>query len=492
MPIEHLVGWAPYPPSQKPRTVRHRLPVRFILNDRVEGPFNTIIEYPIDVPGPIEGWVVEDASTVDQLMFGAMINLDGALEQAGHHLSITSHSVGIHQWYRGALGSTGVVCHFGCSELTIEERYERHAEGQTSAARSAAFSLTGPTELWEIYRSDPFSRNPPIEPGYKNTTIDLGPDFGINCEIRPQVVWEERDGPTTSFTYAWKLTLAESDDARADTDDDFLRTATALTHDLLLLMSFLNHSWIRWYARATKTGSGYGSLINRQSDVGPISNASIDHEANPVGAGKARDFVRTAMPALREARAAGFDLEPAITHVIESDRRDVFAVHQRFASAFMALESLVRLYARHAGLATNTSERDFKKRIRPAVSRALDKLQMEGRLRERIREKVPELNRPSFRAIFTSMLEHYAVRWDDLYPDGHKLEMPAFIRIRDEAFHASEAEDRTKRLELERVRVQTVADRVILRALGWPDSGRTPRGLWFSILRRYWGDEPDA
>ena len=52
----------------------------------------------------------------------------------------------------------------------------------------------------EVYQSDPFSSEPLIEPKYERISIDLDPTVGFSAEIRPRVIWQEKDRDAASYT----------------------------------------------------------------------------------------------------------------------------------------------------------------------------------------------------------------------------------------------------------------------------------------------------
>ncbi len=91
---------------------------------------------------------------------------------------------------------------------------------------------------------------------------------------------------------------------------------------------------------------------------------------------------------------------------------------------------------------------------------------------EMLKDKIPELNRPSISSQLSWLCDSFDVSWRDLYPADIDLEQPRFIRTRNEIFHSNSPIDGRFVLR-EAYRVSALFERLLLRALGWTDLSAT-------------------
>jgi hypothetical protein len=89
-----------------------------------------------------------------------------------------------------------------------------------------------------------------------------------------------------------------------------------------------------------------------------------------------------------------------------------------------------------------------------------------------LREKLPELNRPSIASQLQWLCDSLGVTWRDLYPPNVSLDRPRFIRTRNEIFHSNAPVDGAFVLR-ETYRVSALFERLILKVLGWTDLSAT-------------------
>jgi hypothetical protein len=92
-----------------------------------------------------------------------------------------------------------------------------------------------------------------------------------------------------------------------------------------------------------------------------------------------------------------------------------------------------------------------------------------------LKDKLPELNRPSIATQLQWVCDRFEVTWRDLYPSSLNLDKPRFIQTRNEIFHSSAPVDGPFVLR-ETYRVSALFERLILRALGWADLAATGPG----------------
>lgn len=140
--------------------------------------------------------------------------------------------------------------------------------------------------------------------------------------------------------------------------------------------------------------------------------------------------------------------------------------------AFSAMETVV-----NACLEKDEKEplsRGAYDKLRRHLSTALDGFAFESEtVRALIKEKLPELKRPSFARCVAAACERHPIETSDLWPQGgfaHGMNRAA--RNRNALFHSATA-DELHVMAGDLVRIRTFTERVLLHMLGWP-----PDGLW--------------
>ena len=455
--------------EEQPFYKRHRFVGQFVLDDITTDPVDVVVEFNELEGGRIDGVILggESSPEVAQQVFDA----HKACRLVSHGdpwRTVEAERVLATNFFGASSGSTGVVAEFSCSAVSET----RHLEGDTE--RGISFRLAGAlgalepgeilTESWTGERT--IKR--------RGNKLDLGVSWPGTIELRNEYLWEQSDGPNRG-RYAYVPTLDLGCDVSRDElpDEAFIDQAKALVDDVTLLMSFACRHWIVWYSYSFLTPEFVSQYRFHSSRDTRNEKHRIDD--SPVGM-KAAEFLRVCLPRFSERRANGEDLRlPIVYGVPKAGSR---SVEERFAPAFWALEKLIDVLvnSENRGRILGTSAFD---RLSQNVRQALEEAQIpDGRWGEpyvgleMIREKIPELNRPSIGTQLQWLCDSLDVTWRDLYPASYDSPKPRFITTRNEIFHSNTPIDGGLVFRETR-RVSLLFERLILKALGWSDLDST-------------------
>jgi hypothetical protein len=456
--------------EKRPFNERYQFSGRFIVGGVPGDEVDLIIEFNMLDGGRIDGVVLGDdaASRAASVAF-----------QANSHCQITSadseaRTILADRVLVNKLGGTepGVVAHFFCGEVS-ETIHRQGPEG-----RGISFSLAGPLGVLEPRELPTSSWTGDRTVKNYDTTLDLGVPWHGGVELRNHYAWEQIPGtagqgrfaPVPSLTFRCEKTVEELSDVA------FLSDAKEMAEDTTLLMSVAARQWVLWFGYTFWTPSAVTHVRGHRSRHGKVADHRLDD--SPVGL-RAREFLKTCLPRFRERRIAGEDLRLPIAYWVP--KADSRYVEERCAAAFWALEKLIDLFVKHAKKDRIVGAGAFR-RVQDAIKQVLQELNIpEGRWGdssislEMLKDKLPELNRPSIATQLQWVCDRLDVTWRDLYPSSLNLDKPRFIQTRNEIFHSSAPVDGPFVLR-ETYRVSAVFERLILRALGWADLAATGPG----------------
>lgn len=334
------------------------------------------------------------------------------------------------------------------------------------------FSLDGPSRRWglgEIHTQDFLAYTIKVS---GDTEIELG-DAGFRARVNPRLVYESKETiGQRSFGKIYVLEVSR------DLGGDDPVTATPdlkqLADDLLLVMSFVSRARLRWFEYYADFGNHIRRCVRSLTKTG--DDLTEEDIYSPIQLLHTRDFVRVALPRLRTLRDEGTDLHLPISYLVSSFT--AFNLEERFSYAILTLERLKDLHGRSNKLSKILGS-SAAKRLGRHLSSEIDLFVDEQfandsdaaeAARVQLKNKLPELNRPSFRVVLDDLMAQLDIRVDDLYPRNVD---PTFISSRDQFVHSSEALDYAVMMK-ECARVQTICERIILRMLGWRDTSETP------------------
>jgi len=344
-------------------------------------------------------------------------------------------------------------------------------ESKNLPKRLLSFFLCGPRSMWMVHALGQLSYTGEVKKEVYNSDIDLSEEFPFTIKVCPHYLYDA--SPTsekhqlTTDVYTIQFETDKSEDELSD--KDFLETATKVADDLILLVSFLSGKWIRWFRYEFQTKDMIENYIR---SVEECSSREPSQFNEFIAKNEIRNFIKIGFSKLRELRDHNFDLFMPIVYYINGN--EARYVDEQFAITFLALEKIKDLYTKKRGLTENESKGIFEKH-RKSVSSLLKKRLNSGETYKRMRDKIPELNRPTLRLVLDSMFAEYNISWKDLYPPGSKL---SFIKTRDLLFHSSEDID-PQLLMKELDRIKIIVQRLILKLIGW-DKKMFYSGKWLT------------
>jgi hypothetical protein len=310
----------------------------------------------------------------------------------------------------------------------------------------------------------------------------------MSMEARPHYFYSKKPGDedevarnVLGITIKSTQPLAKSAGGAA-----FLETALTIIDDCCLLVSFLSGSWVTWYAYHLWTET---QLVEHYRTV--RHGVETDSQDTPVPLFKSREFLRTAIPRLRQLRCQSMDPHLAIRHAIAA--AEAQTLEERFIGYFLALESLKDLHSQQRNSILPPS---LFRKVKRALRESLagfghgEGIPLTQQQLVSLERKLPDLNRPAFVELLEAMLAEYGLDWRDLYPRTLESPRPPFIGLRDQLIHTGAVDSRPQ-LDLETIRLEGLVERVILRMLGWEDISSSPRPWFYELVKTKVGTEQD-
>jgi len=314
----------------------------------------------------------------------------------------------------GDVHMTYVVGQLELDELYIQRRMPK---SDSSRERQLAFHLTGPSRMWGVFGSTQRSYEGSFVHDVHNTEIALAEDLPFKINVRPWYFYhtaKEDVAPShktdiTRLTYVYTIDIRTERSQSALSDDDFLAQASRAVEDLILLVGFVSRWSIRHFSYIL---CGCAQILERITPDRDPNSREPDQDETVVDLAQMRDFVSVSFTKLHELRTAENDPSFAIILYLSAQRAPF--IETKFMMLFQSLEKLVDVYAERAKLEKNLSDNPFAK-LRKQISDTIDAGMAQGPIRERIKTKLPELNRPAFGYKMDSLLGVYSVVKDDLY-----------------------------------------------------------------------------
>ncbi len=346
-------------------------------------------------------------------------------------------------------------------DLTIEVKLQQTDFNE----RHLSFFLSGPRTLWTVYEIGEKSFTGEEKVEAKNSLIELNEKFPFEIEVRPWYFYDETP-PPESFRLKTKvlvLNFKTLSPISALSNQEFIKSATAVAEDLILLVSFLSRRWVSWYRYELHTSE---LLLTHVRHARKCSSHEIELDESVVPFHQAREFLKVAFTNLRRLRDTHIDLKMPLVYCVSGT--EATYMEEQFSIFFLALERIKDLFAIENGLQKNLSNNDFK-HLHAKLSDVIQQI-VRNPTAENVHRKLPELNRPSLRTVLDTAFTKYKVTWSDLYPPGSDFTL---IRTRDNLFHSS-ADIDYDRLFKELHRLQALVERLLLSMLGWSNFRNAP------------------
>lgn len=356
---------------------------------------------------------------------------------------------------------TSMICSIYLLDLTVTRRLTP----SEMRDRHLTFFLAGPRELWYVNQLREVSFTGEARTKVTNSKIELAEDFPFEIEVLPYYFHDEGSEPDKHELMANILALHfKTVKSRTELPDDgFVELATELARDLCVLVSFLSRSWVTWYRYQLVTNDHMKDYIR---ETRKCNMEGLGWREALIEPHRSREFIRTGLTNYRKLRENGFDLFTPILYFVSANEKE--HLEEQFTTLFLALEKIKDLFAREQDLLTNLNKKEFEK-LHSIISNVIEKNVSNPEILDRMKKKIPELNRPTFRFVLEKLLSSYDIDWKDLQPPNHPFTM---INTRGELFHSSK-ELNLDRLARDRHRLQIIIERLLLRLLGWSDLSRS-------------------
>ena len=332
--------------------------------------------------------------------------------------------------------------------------------------RHLTFFLVGPRELWFLNQIREVSFTGEAKIKVKNPKIELEQNLPFEIEVFPHYFYDEGPEPDghelTANVLALHFTTSKSQTELPD--ESFVKSASAIATDLCVLVSFASRSWVTWYRYQLVTNDHIKEFVRetRKCKMDKVGWRDALIESH-----RSREFLRTGLTNYRNLRENGFDLFMPILYFVSANEK--MYLEEQFTTFFLSLEKIKDLFARQEGLLKNLVKKDFEE-LESTVSNVIKAHVSSPEIFDRIKTKIPELNRPPLRFVLETLFSRFDIDWRDLHPPGDPLTL---IKTRGELFHSSREVD-LDRLAKDRHRLQAILERLLLRLLGWGDLSRSP------------------
>ena len=325
--------------------------------------------------------------------------------------------------------------------------------------RSITFLLRGAESLWQNYYSSEYSYDGTIGIEVDNKTFALDPEIPLAASVEPHFIVEtEAEDDELRRRRFLSVSFAPKDDHSTISDQEFRKLAISIADDLCLLASFASRNWCEWFQyhfAGTSSHQSYYRSLRRDSSMHDDSLYHVVEHAY------GRRFLESSLPVYRRLCAEGHNLLVPITQIVTAHQAEY--ISSQFALYAMAAERLKNEFGAKVCAVSNLGASEFRKLLE-VLKAVIDREMGNIEAASQIKERLAELNRPTFARVLQRLLEHYNVEWKDLYPEQAKLTV---IKARNAVIHALEHDDTDLFKECERL--QIILERLLLRILQWED-----------------------
>lgn len=339
-------------------------------------------------------------------------------------------------------------------------------KGNNGSERNLTFFLNGPTKIWEIRYARGAFFDGSVKMDVYNSKLDLGLDLPYEIEVMPWYFYDKVQEPneyeTTTNIYALNLRTKKS--IKELSDANFVKSGEKIVEDILLLISFLSRSWVVWYRHTLVTKDVVRIYTKESRKCSSREPQDLDRL---IQHGKTREFLKLAVNSLQKLRVNGLDITTSIIYYLSVNEAKY--LENKFSILFLSLERIKDIYSIKENLSRNISSSKFKK-IKSLLSKIITDKSSSSDVACKMKDKLPELNRPSLRNVLGSLFKRYSITWKDIYPSGNDFTL---VKTRDVLFHSSTGINEDL-LFKEYYRLRIIIDRLLLRILDWPDLSLVP------------------
>jgi hypothetical protein len=331
--------------------------------------------------------------------------------------------------------------------------------------REIQYFIDGPKEFWSgmTWRHIDYETGHQIDKDY-SIPIDFNIPAKLEIIEAPFHESVEIDGLPVSQKVKKVGVVFKCDQTEEEISDrDLLDLTAKAVEDMTIIASFASRNPIRWYMRRFYSPSKITENIRH---VGYDFTQKIERHEMLIDPVQCPEFLKRTVAQFRQLRSQGINLYyPLIMMPTSYHTR---YMENRFTSYYQALEKLKDIWAVSNGLDTITNEEEYGE-IKKRIILLLDSKFSDVVINSSIKEKLIELNRPSFWKILDKMLEKHSIDWRKFYPVNMKSDRPTFISTRNKWFHTNKDVDHSV-LSKETERVRIITELLLIKYLGWTSS----------------------
>jgi hypothetical protein len=424
------------------------------------------VEYRKDREGPIYGYILGDGETAERLE-ALMQGTDGFYRLEARPIGklnpfVSSNTVLLRNIsMRGRRDDSELNrIQYQIAQLEFQDIKEEKQLASAPGEQIVSFSIRGAREFWPAFYSRTLRYDGNVETKQKLVTISI--DGFRNVRVGFHFIYDQAEVAGTNGTFvtdAFALNFYPDVTSGKLSPADLVNLCVSIADDLLLLASVVSRRWIQWDRYMILSND---SLIRYVRTIRPANTERIWREDLLIMPNDCVQFLETALLEYRALKKAGMDLRLPLIYLVSAHERET--LESQFVNFFLALEKIKDLYARHHHeefIIKSSLFRKLSSRTRKVVDELVDNCLK----RKEIKEKIPELQRPSMKSMLLRILRYYEVNWEDLYPKGQEL---TIVNTRHQLFHSSVEVD-IDTLMVERYRLQYLLERLVLSMLKWTE-----------------------
>lgn len=264
--------------------------------------------------------------------------------------------------------------------------------------------------------------------------------------------------------------------------DEFIKMSLNLVEDVLMLFSFVRGKNLVWFYYNFFGKNGFKryvkSFFNKRGESKQLDDFKYDDSF--LYRGDAIRFVEKCFINYRRLNEQGLNLKLPIIEL--NMGKHVKTVNEQFILYFLGIEKIVDLTVEDKKI---VSDKEFEK-LHKNIHKFIDDYYKDKNedmciqiKKEKIIEKLPELNRPTFRSLLFELFENLKINKKSFYPENGEFTL---IKTRNELFH-TKVEPEMEMFVKENIRARSILENLILKLLGWDEYFHSPQTWEKKIIK---------
>lgn len=284
--------------------------------------------------------------------------------------------------------------------------------------------------------------------------------------------WDSKESNFISGEYSGVqvLEFSTSLSLKEYSDTKFIADAKEHANDLTLILSFISRARVEWYMYELYNSNQFVRYYRNYKGSNIVlkltSNTMIEKQ-------EIKAFLLKSVNKLRLLREQEIDLLMPITYALSA--YDSTSLEQGFIYFFLALERI-------------SSQLKKSKKFKITELSSLNKEKLKSEIENKMKKdskylllrKLGIINNISAKEILIKILNHYKIEWKNLYPEGEPF---TIFKTRNDIFHSNKRLE-TELLILEKMRLQVIVEKMILKLLGNKDFSKIPSQYTWRILTK--------